>query len=111
MNAIETALAKSDNTEFAIAMSDLVFARHEAVGFAIMSVAEQTVYCVDCLEREVNNGGFDQFFVNSSGDTSLETITALKRVGADHTADLVRRAVLVFPNGHPSPDRNTRLPR
>jgi hypothetical protein len=71
MNAIEAALAKPDNTEFAIAMSDLVFARHNAVGFAAMSQAEQTAYCVDCLEREVNNGGFDQFFANSSGDTSL----------------------------------------
>jgi hypothetical protein len=108
MNAIEAALAKPDNTEFAIAMSDLVFARHNAVGFAAMSEAEQTAYCVDCLEREVNNGGFDQFFANSSGDTSLETITALGRIRAHHTADLVRRAIAVFPGGQPSPDRDTR---
>ena len=111
MNAIEAALAKPDNTEFAIAMSDLLFARHEAVGFAGMSEAEQTAYCLDCLEREVNNGGFDQFFVNSSGDTSLETITALDRLGAHHTADLVRRAVAVFPNGDPSSDRDVRWTR
>ena len=108
VNAIEAALAKLDNTEFAIAISDLVFARHQAVGFAAMSQAEQTAYCVDCLEREVNNGGFDQFFANSSGDTSPETITALGRMRAYHTADLVRRAIAVFPNGQPSPDRNTR---
>jgi uncharacterized protein DUF4375 len=109
MNAIEAALAKHDNTEFAIAMSNLIFARHEAVGFAAMSEAEQTAYCADCLEREVNNGGFDQFFVNSSGDTSLETITALDRLGASHTAELVRRAVAVFPDGHPSSDRDARF--
>src|SRR5262245_64706068 len=90
MNAIDAALAKPDNTAFAIAIGDDCLLR-------------------DCLEREVNDGGFDQFFVNFSGDTSLETITALERLGARHTAELVRRAIAVFPTGHPSPDRDARL--
>jgi hypothetical protein len=52
-------------------MSNLVFARCEAAGFTALSQAEQTIYCLDALEREVNNGGFSQFFLNSSGDTAL----------------------------------------
>ena len=108
MSSVDDALAKVDDTEFAIAMSDLVFARYEQAGFAGLTEAEQTVYCLDCLEREVNNGGFDQFFFNSSGNTAVETIPALERLGANHTAGLVRRAVAPFPGGRPSADRDER---
>ena len=106
--SVDSALAKADDTAFAIDMSNLVFARHEAVGFAALTEAEQTVYCLDALEREVNNGGFDQFFFNSSGDTAMETVLALERLGASHTAGLVRRAVGVFPGGRPAADRDAR---
>ena len=108
MNPVDAALAKDDDTAFSIDMSDLVFARYEQVGFAGLTEAEQTVHCVDWLEREVNNGGFDQFFFNSSGNTALETIPALERLGARHTAGLVRRAVAVFPGGRPSANRDER---
>ena len=108
MSAVDDALREKDDTAFAIAMSNLVFARCEAAGFAALSQAEQTVYCLDALEREVNNGGFSQFFFNSSGDTALETVAALERLGAPHTAGLVRRAVSAFPGGRPSPDRDAR---
>ena len=110
MSAVDDALAKVDDTAFAIDMSNLVFARHEAVGFMALTEAEQTVYCLDALEREVNNGGFDQFFFNSSGDTAMETVTPLERLGANQTAGLVRRAVGVFPGGRPSADRDAREP-
>jgi hypothetical protein len=108
MAAVDDALARTDDTAFAIAMSELVFARHEAVGFGALSEPEQTVYCLDALEREVNNGGFDQFFFNSSGDTALETVAALERLGAAHTAGLVRRALAVFHGGRPAADRGER---
>lgn len=108
MAAVDDALANADDTAFAIAMSNLVFARHEAAGFAALTEAERTVYCLDALEREVNNGGFEQFFFNSSGDTAIETLAALERLGAAHTAGLVRRAVLVFPAGRPAADRDER---
>jgi hypothetical protein len=108
MAAVDDALASADDTAFAIAMSNLVFARHESAGFEALTEAEQTVYCLDALEREVNNGGFEQFFFNSSGDTALETVAALERLGAAHTAGLVRRAVSVFPPGRPAADRDER---
>jgi hypothetical protein len=107
VSVVDDALRERDDTAFAIAMSNLVFSRREAAGFEALSEAEQTVYCLDALEREVNNGGFSQFFFNSSGDTALETVSALERLGARHTAGLVRRAVSVFPDG-PSPQRDAR---
>ena len=49
------------------------------------------------LEREVNNGGFSQYFLNSSGDNAHETVLSLKAIGADKTADLLQKAIDQFP--------------
>ena len=57
------------------------------------------------LEREVNNGGFDQFFFNPPGGNAPGTIEALEAVGAHKTAAIVRRACARFPGGMPPPER------
>jgi len=101
-------LQLADDTEFAIGMSELVFAREAAVGYQRLTPPEQVVFCLDGLEREVNNGGFAQFFGNSSGDHALETVEALRTLGAPQVAALVARAVAVFPDGRPDPDRERR---
>src|SRR2546421_12023246 len=36
------------------------------VGYENLTDAERTILAVEALEREVNNGGYGQFFVNSS---------------------------------------------
>jgi hypothetical protein len=66
---------------------------------------EEVVELVGELESEVNNGGFDQFFFNSSGDKAADTIVALEQIGAKHTADIFRQAVSKFPGGMPSTNR------
>ena len=54
--------------------------------------SKRSIYMIWLLEAEVNNGGFNQFYYNSSGEfyrdvpASLETIDALK------FAKLVRKA-------------------
>jgi hypothetical protein len=63
---------------------------------------------VEALEAEINNGGFDQFFFNSAGDKTLETIEALTAIGAAHTAAIVRSAADKFPRGRPPQDRDAR---
>ncbi len=42
------------------------------------------------LEDEVNNGGFHQFFNNSSGDNTAETIQALEAIGATVVAEILK---------------------
>lgn len=62
---------------------------------ADMNPIQRTVFVVDCLEREVNNGGLCQFFVNSSRNTapyvseSLDAIIAImhKELFDDFIAD------------------------
>ncbi len=108
MATIDDVLAKQDATQFAIALSDLVFPRYDRDGFAALTPAEQVAYCVDALEREVNNGGFEQFFWNSSGDTAHETVEALQAIGANNAASIVREAIACFPGGSVPASRDER---
>ncbi|WP_221801654.1 DMP19 family protein [Oceanobacter mangrovi] len=63
---------------------------------------------IDELETEINNGGFDQFFFNTAGDYTEETIQALLNIGATHTADIVKNAAAKFPGGMPPKNRDSR---
>ena len=60
------------------------------------------------LEREINNGGFKQYFNNSSGDYAHETILSLKLIGANKTADILQNAIDQFPNQTVPRDREER---
>ena len=60
------------------------------------------------LEREINNGGFNQFYFNSTGDFAHETIKSLKSIGAIKTAEIVEKANDQFPDKKVPKDRTTR---
>ena len=59
------------------------------------------------LRSEVDNGGFDQFFYNSSGDLAVEAMNASRSLHLDHVADLICRAMELLPGGYSS-DRTVR---
>lgn len=69
---------------------------------------DRTIIAIWSLIGEVGNGGFSQFFYNSSGDWAIETVEALERIGANHVARIVRSVIADFPGGSPSPDRVVR---
>lgn len=69
---------------------------------------QRVFYLNQNLEREVNNGGFHQFFFNSSGDNADETVAALESVGAHNAAELLRQAIAKFPGGKVSGDQDER---
>lgn len=50
-------------------------------------------YLIWELEGEVNNGGYRQFFGNSSGAYKDEIVGALQKVGANKAASITQRAV------------------
>jgi hypothetical protein len=54
---------------------------------------ESYILAVEGLEREVNNGGFSQFFLNSSGEFAPIIERALRAIGCPRTADIARDAV------------------
>jgi hypothetical protein len=65
-----------------------------------LSEEERNIIYIEELEREVNNGGFSQFFFNSSGDYTEELIQALKAVGSINFCKLVESAKAEFPNSY-----------
>ena len=73
-----------------------------------LSVPQRVFYLNQNLEREVNNGGFHQFFFNLSGDNAEETIGTLEAIGAHKTAELLRQAIAAFPDAKVPKDPDER---
>jgi hypothetical protein len=69
---------------------------------------QKLFYLNQNLEREVNNGGFNQYFLNSSGNYAHETILSLAAIGATKTAKILGRAIDQFPGKNVPNDRNER---
>jgi len=66
------------------------------VSFSMMPETLKTVYLINELEAEISNGGFLQFFTNSSGKYTNETIKSLELIGANYTKNLLEKAVLIM---------------
>ncbi len=69
---------------------------------------ETYYWSVRGLEFEVANGGFAQYFVNTTGDFAHEALAGLEAMNAPIAASLLRRAMALFGPEGPSPDRETR---
>lgn len=64
-----------------------------------LNSSQRVLLIIESLEREINNGGFHQFYWNSSGNYAMETVEALNQIGATKTAGIVKKANDQFPNG------------
>jgi hypothetical protein len=60
------------------------------------NAGKQAIYVIYWLETEVNNGGFDQFYYNSSGVFRHLVPAALKLVKANVFSDIVERANKIY---------------
>ena len=64
--------------------------------FSDMPKTLKTVYLINDLEAEVNNGGFLQFFTNPSGKHANESIESLELIGANYTKSLLEKAMQIM---------------
>lgn len=62
----------------------------------LLNPYERTIFVTQELEMEVNNGGFWQFFDNSSGQFANEIVEAFTKIGAYKTAEICKKAVTAF---------------
>lgn len=70
--------------------------------FFRQSVPQKVFSAIWAVESEVNNGGFSQYFLNSTGDSIWIVVQALETVGAPKTAAICKRAIeTAFPGGLP----------
>lgn len=61
-----------------------------------LSYVERVFYLNTQLEQEVNNGGFSQFFLNSTGDFAMETLESLSAISADKAAKIYKNFLNAF---------------
>jgi hypothetical protein len=98
----------TDQTDFLIAINERLNERTDyGDHLERLSAEEQVFYICNLLMEEVNNGGFDQFLYNSSGDHAYRVEDCLRIIGANKTADICHTAFSAF--GKPIPqDRDKR---
>lgn len=63
---------------------------------------QRAVYCTMLFAREVDNGGLEQFFGNSSGLYWRIVIEGLKLLGADEHLSALNAILEMFPDSSPS---------
>jgi len=73
-----------------------------------LTPSAQVLYYAQVLDAEVFNGGFHQYFSNSSGKYAHETVVALNTLRAPLTASLLLRAIGTFPNNRVPQRRDER---
>lgn len=87
----------TDTNDFVVAMIEhLENKTRYGDDMSVLSKAERIFYITQALEMEVNNGGFSQFFYNSSGNFSGELVSAFTAIGAKATAAICRKAIAAF---------------
>jgi hypothetical protein len=86
-----------------------VFVDDEGTGYASLTIHEKTIWVTGVFIGEVINGGFHQFFSNSSGEHSSDLLSALERLGAKTMLELFQRAAFILsPDGIVSSSRDAR---
>ena len=105
---LEAIFALRDPSDFAIALNRYLCEKCDYdENMHTLSAAECVFYITMCLESEVNNGGFSQFFFNSGGNFANELVSAFTEIGAVRTAEICRRAVSIYGERVPD-DREAR---
>ena len=87
----------TDTNNFVVAMTEHIDNKTQyGENMSALSEAERIFYITQKLEMEVNNGGFSQFFYNSSGNFSNELVGAFTAIGANATAAICQKAISAF---------------
>ncbi len=69
-----------------------------------LTAVELTILAVESFEREVNNGGFEQFFYNSSVQYTPIIVASLNNIGCHEMAKLAQRAIHILAVDSLDPD-------
>jgi len=74
----------------------------------LLTPGQRALLAIHWCVSEVCNGGFDQFFANSTGILAAEALDGFRRVGATEYAAIVTEAMNVFEGGVVPLDREGR---
>ena len=86
-----------DTNSFIVALADHVMQKCEyGDNMSSLSDPERVFFVTQICEMEINNGGFLQFFDNSSGNFANEVVGAFQEIGAPKTAQICSTALNAF---------------
>jgi hypothetical protein len=87
---------------------DLFYEKIEAGGLESLTSAERWLFALTWLGLETNSGGLHQFFFNDAGKFAADALLGLEAIGALKSAEVLRRAIALFPGGHVPVDETER---
>ena len=98
MTSTEIALLLNNDAEKITRIGEIIGKKiPEKDDFQNLNNFEKTFIYVDVLEHNVTNGGFIQFFFNSSGQFTHEVFHAYMEIKAEKTIDILTEAIHLFP--------------
>ena len=98
MTSTEIALLLNNDAEKITRIGEIIGKKiPEKDDFRSLNNCEKTFIYVDVLEHNVTNGGFIQFFFNSSGQFTHEVFHAYMEIKAEKTIDILTEAIHLFP--------------
>ena len=74
-------------------IEDAVHRRWKDLGYDALLPEERDYIVLWWLMVEVNNGSFDQYFFNNSGDAAMQALSALQLLGAEKTHAILQDAL------------------
>ena len=87
---------KATDQELDANIGFILLDKEERKGLASFTRGERFVYAIEGMVREVNNGGWNQFFFNSSGALAFDLVPALEAVGSKKNLSIAERALKIF---------------
>jgi len=105
---IQAALDMADETDSFLQITDVVYDREADFGYEQLKDIEKTIFCIDGLLREMENGGFVQFFRQSAGNYTEDTLIALERIKARVSYELLSKMKQYFPDENVPTDEDER---
>lgn len=87
---------------------DLLYEKIEVGGLESLTESERWFFALTWLGLETNSGGLHQFFFNDAGKFAADAVLGLTTIGASKSADVLRRAIALFPRGYVPTDQAER---
>lgn len=97
MNYVEEILDNKGSAEDKFyAVADFIADKESEDSFNSLKVEEKNIYMINRLLDEINNGGLDQYFFNTRGKYSQDTINVLKMLEQFELAEVLHQASILY---------------
>ena len=93
---IQAALDVADETDSFLQITDVIYDKEAQAGYDALSDVEKTVFCIDGLLREMENGGFSQLVQHDIGARIDDALVALKNIKSKDTLVLLEQFRSLF---------------